>query len=174
MQPTSLPPARLQPSLRPADRIRLIGEHLFALIEVLVLATGRLCRRYWLRLLLFAPVAAMMVFVPLMFRHACDDSNHVNRLSMAQSEMKQLVWQAYPRWLIQQPEATCPGTAAELFAYTHQTDLRDPWGNPYVVICVADAGIQVASAGQDRQLGSNDDLFVPEKRKGWLISSPSQ
>lgn len=78
--------------------------------------------------------------------------------------MRQLAHEAYPRWDHANPGSNCPDSLEVLFQYSHLTENKDPWGQPYVMLCGAEAppeargGIGVVSSGADRQLGTEDDV----------------
>lgn len=80
---------------------------------------------------------------------------------VARTEMKQLVYQAYPRWAMR-GSGSCPATLQELTEFTNKKDVKDPWGNEYTMHCGDNAPqgerFGVSSKGPDGKDGTNDDL----------------
>lgn len=64
---------------------------------------------------------------------------------------------AYRRWSADHRGTTCPAALADLNSYARRTSIDDPWSQPYVMRCSADA-FEVLSAGPDRRIGTADDL----------------
>lgn len=71
---------------------------------------------------------------------------------------------AVSQWQLSENDyATCP-TVSQL-VQDKQLDsgqeTNDPWGQPYEITCGED-DVTVASAGPDKQAGSNDDIVIPK------------
>ena len=70
---------------------------------------------------------------------------------------------AYQKWAADN-EAECPDKLEDLLKYTNKKDLKDPWGNTYVMKCGADQGAPegeefgVTSPGPDKKDGTPDDI----------------
>jgi type II secretory pathway pseudopilin PulG len=66
-------------------------------------------------------------------------------------------------WRLNHPTASaeCPTVDRLLSDKALPADkkVRDPWGNPFTIVCDAD-GYGVSSAGSDRQVGTDDDIAV--------------
>ncbi len=71
---------------------------------------------------------------------------------LARMGVKKLTHQAYPQWLMANPQKRCPASVNEL---GEGEELVDPWGTPYAVTCPP---LAIASAGTDGQLGTADDI----------------
>lgn len=83
--------------------------------------------------------------------------------SMATLNVTRLAFEAYPQWLLNQTEATCPENLSEILKYT-KVDEADPWGEPYIMLCDdavpsdSENKFVVISKGPDKQQGTIDDL----------------
>jgi hypothetical protein len=64
---------------------------------------------------------------------------------------------AYRRWSADHRGTACPAALSDLNSYARRTNTDDPWSQPYVMRCSANA-FEVLSAGPDRRLGTADDL----------------
>lgn len=89
---------------------------------------------------------------------------------MKESQLKaattgaRVIRSAVSQWrLAENDYATCP-TVSQL-VQDKQLDAgqesNDPWGQPYEITCGED-DVSVASAGPDKQAGSNDDIVIPK------------
>ncbi len=83
------------------------------------------------------------------------------REDVAKMEMQQLVHQAHPQWSARHRKA-CPPALQDLTEYTNKKDVKDPWGNDYVMHCgesaPANQRFGVSSAGEDGKTGTQDDI----------------
>jgi general secretion pathway protein G len=87
-----------------------------------------------------------------------------SKIDLAKTEMKQLVYEAYTRWEVDNVSrsGSCPQAISELTAYANKKDGKDPWGNEYVMHCgdsaAAGARFGLSSNGPDGKQGTDDDL----------------
>lgn len=87
-----------------------------------------------------------------------------SKVKLAETEMKQLVHDAYMRWDMNNPTKSgpCPQSLSDITKYANKKDGKDPWGNEYVMHCGDGAqGNQVfglSSKGPDGKQGTEDDL----------------
>jgi len=71
---------------------------------------------------------------------------------------------AYPLWARKHQDKPCPDKLEDLSEYMNKKDTKDPWGNPYKMLCGqtlpagAKTGIAVMSAGKDGKEGTEDDI----------------
>jgi hypothetical protein len=77
---------------------------------------------------------------------------------IAKATVKKYVYEAYPEWAIEHPDARCPTTLAELNQWMGQSIAFDPWGLPYRSSCDAEGRVLVWSAGEDRRFATEDDI----------------
>jgi len=71
--------------------------------------------------------------------------------------------EAFPQWSMQHPDKACPDKLEELNEYMNNSDIKDPWGNPYKMMCGQNlpAGAQhlaIVSFGPDGREGTDDDV----------------
>jgi len=77
---------------------------------------------------------------------------------------------AYARWSLDN-QSSCPESLDKLLEYmTNKDDLKDPWGNDFVMVCGEHApseaeGFGVLSKGKDGKQGTEDDIKSWEKSK---------
>jgi len=76
---------------------------------------------------------------------------------------KQYAYEAYPSWAAAHPDKVCPDRFEELNEYMNKTDMNDPWGRPYKMICgpnlpAGAKGLAVISQGEDGKEGTADDI----------------
>lgn len=74
---------------------------------------------------------------------------------------------ACERYLLEKNDK-CPKTPADLKAANilRAGDLKDPWGEDYVIACPGEHGpVDVSSFGPDRKAGGGDDIFSWESPK---------
>jgi general secretion pathway protein G len=88
-----------------------------------------------------------------------------------QMEIKGICDEAYPRWRIDNPGKNCPGSLKELAQYTNKAELKDPWGNEFIMLCGENAGEEipngfgVMSKGEDQKQGTEDDIKCWDSKK---------
>lgn len=82
----------------------------------------------------------------------------------AKAIAKQLAYDAYTQWDANNPGKGCPQSLEELLKYTNKNDIKDPWGSEYIMYCGDNlppgvkGGFGVLSKGDDKQLGTEDDI----------------
>ncbi len=68
---------------------------------------------------------------------------------------------AYTRWVADN-EGDCPEKLEDLLKYTNKKDLKDPWGQSFVMKCgegvPTDSHFGVISLGPDKREGTDDDI----------------
>lgn len=76
--------------------------------------------------------------------------------------------EAHTEWSLNSDEA-CPSSLEDLVKYMNSKELKDPWGQPYVMVCGEEApeGIPfgVKSNGPDKKAETQDDIKSWEGRK---------
>jgi general secretion pathway protein G len=79
---------------------------------------------------------------------------------VAKAMTKKLAHEAFPQWSMKPANSGkgCP-SADDLGAFEDQKPgFKDPWGNPYKVVCGGPQGITVTSMGPNGAEGGGDDL----------------
>jgi general secretion pathway protein G len=71
--------------------------------------------------------------------------------------------EAYPSWSQSNPNKSCPDKLEDLNEYMNNKDIKDPWGNPYKMLCGQSApagvkGMGIQSNGEDGKEGTSDDI----------------
>ncbi|MCE9579071.1 MAG: hypothetical protein K8W52_38470 [Deltaproteobacteria bacterium] len=87
----------------------------------------------------------------------------------ASFDIAKYAWDALPNWRADTGRL-CPPDLSALNVYRNNDDVRDPWGRPYAFLCLVTSGRAVgfvASAGEDREFGTDDDLIA-----GFGVSPP--
>jgi hypothetical protein len=104
-----------------------------------------------------------------------------SKADVARATVRRYVYEAYPSWLAAHPDQSCPADLDALNEYMNNKDTLDPWANHYTMTC--GPLLVVASAGEDGQLGTSDDVFalapgwvtMPSRSRSWpRSSSPSR
>lgn len=84
-----------------------------------------------------------------------------SKVKLAQTEVKQLAYEAYTQWQMNN-NAPCPSGLADLTKYTNKKDAKDPWGSDYIMHCGESApegrSFGVSSKGEDGKQGTEDDI----------------
>jgi hypothetical protein len=82
-----------------------------------------------------------------------------SKSDIASATVQKYVYEAYPEWRRDYPSTACP-TFRALNEYMNNKDSIDPWGVPYQLLCdPAQRHIYVRSLGEDRTVGTADDLW---------------
>lgn len=80
----------------------------------------------------------------------------------AKMEVKDLAYNAFPRWQADHEDAACPASLDDLKKYTNKAKLKDPWGSAYEMRCGDGApegqDFGVLSPGKDKRPGTDDDV----------------
>jgi general secretion pathway protein G len=71
--------------------------------------------------------------------------------------------EAFPQWSARHPDKACPERIEELGELMNKKDTKDPWGNPYKMLCppnlpVGAKDIAIMSLGADGKEGTGDDI----------------
>ena len=86
-----------------------------------------------------------------------------SRGEVAKNIVRKLANEAYPQWVMKPSNSgKCP-TVTDLAEYMNSKDVKDPWGQEYIVKCGGDlppgaSGIAVMSLGDDQKEGTGDDI----------------
>jgi len=76
--------------------------------------------------------------------------------------------EAHTEWSLNSDES-CPSSLEDLVKYMNSKELKDPWGQPYAMVCGEEApeGIPfgVTSNGPDKKQGTQDDIKSWEGKK---------
>jgi hypothetical protein len=109
-----------------------------------------------------------LIFVAALVSRMMNLCGERRLLQIARVTTKLYAFEAYPCWRTAHPDRVCPDTLSELDEYMNNRDIRDVWGNDYVMVCpstdsvVQPHGIIVLSAGEDGRLGTFDDISSSE------------
>jgi hypothetical protein len=81
----------------------------------------------------------------------------------AELTVKKYAFEAFPSWSQAHVEKACPDKLVDLNEYMNEKDIKDPWGNDYVLYCGANLpagakGLAVSSNGPDGKPGTADDI----------------
>jgi general secretion pathway protein G len=82
---------------------------------------------------------------------------------IARMAIEKYAFEAFPSWSAAHPDKACPDKLEDLNEYTNSKDIKDPWGNPYKMLCgpnlpAGAKGLAVISNGEDGKEGTSDDL----------------
>jgi hypothetical protein len=71
--------------------------------------------------------------------------------------------EAFPQWSMAHPDKACPDKLDDLNEYMNNADIKDPWGNPYKLMCGQNLPpgakhLAVLSFGPDGHEGTADDI----------------
>lgn len=85
------------------------------------------------------------------------------RRRIAAAAVDKYVNEAYPMWAMANPDKSCPASFEELRQHGGTKGDRDPWGQPYRLLCGASlppgaVNLAVASNGPDQKEGTDDDV----------------
>ncbi len=86
-----------------------------------------------------------------------------SKVDIAQLTAKKYADEAYPSWSTANPSKSCPDKLEDLNEYMNSKDIKDPWGNPYKMLCGQSApagvkGMGILSNGEDGKEGTSDDV----------------
>jgi hypothetical protein len=86
-----------------------------------------------------------------------------NKTDIATLTAKKYAYEAYPSWATTNPSKQCPDKLDELNDFMNSKDIKDPWGNPYKMLCGQNApagmrGMGIVSNGEDGKEGTPDDI----------------
>lgn len=82
---------------------------------------------------------------------------------IAKATVNKFAHEAYVQWAQANPSKQCPEKLEDLSEFMNSKDVKDPWGNPYKMMCGPNApagvkGLAVMSAGEDGKEGTADDV----------------
>jgi general secretion pathway protein G len=82
---------------------------------------------------------------------------------IAKLTAKKYADEAYPSWSTANPSKSCPDKLEDLNEFMNSKDIKDPWGNPYKMLCGQNApagvkGMGIQSNGEDGKEGTTDDI----------------
>jgi len=87
-----------------------------------------------------------------------------SKTKVARIAVRKYAFEAYPQWAAEHSGKKCPAKLADLNQWMNQDDPepKDPWGNPYVMVCGDSApagakGFGVVSYGEDGKPGGTED-----------------
>lgn len=94
-------------------------------------------------------------------------SQESSQKGIAKIAVDDIAGQTYLAWRAANPGKQCPGTISELASFRGGSNVKDPWGNDYVIYCGANApsgckGLCAASNGSDGKPNTEDDV------KSWV------
>ncbi len=83
-----------------------------------------------------------------------------SKTKVARIAVRKFAYEAYPQWSTQ--HKGCPASLQDLTPFMNSDDIKDPWGNPYVMQCGDSApagakGFAVISYGEDGKPGGSGD-----------------
>lgn len=85
-----------------------------------------------------------------------------DKLEVAREAVAGIAKQTYSFWRSNNPKRVCPKSYAELAPYMRAEDVKDPWGQPYRVMCNSSAAagkrLRVSSNGPDQKPDTADDI----------------
>jgi general secretion pathway protein G len=86
-----------------------------------------------------------------------------SKVDIAQLTAKKYADEAYPSWSTANPSKQCPDKLEDLNEFMNSKDIKDPWGNPYKMLCGQSApagvkGMGIQSNGEDGKEGTSDDV----------------
>jgi general secretion pathway protein G len=88
---------------------------------------------------------------------------------VARLQANDLANNAYGMWARDNPDASCPERLEDLMKWANKKEVKDPWGNPYVMKCgeglPQDVSFGVTSFGPDKKEGTADDIHSWESAK---------
>ena len=86
-----------------------------------------------------------------------------SKVKIAKMTVEKYANEAYPQWSASHSDKGCPDKLEDLNEYMNNKDIKDPWGNPYKMMCgqtlpAGAKGLAVMSAGPDGKEGTEDDV----------------
>ncbi len=86
-----------------------------------------------------------------------------SKVKVAKATVGKYANEAFPQWSMNNTGKACPGQLSDLNTYMNNADGKDPWGNPYKLMCGSNLpagakGVAVTSAGEDGKEGTADDI----------------
>jgi hypothetical protein len=117
--------------------------------------SARVSAQVWLwRLATVALAGGLVLAISPRITHG-EPSQH----DRAELWVKQLAFEAFPMWAVENHRDACPQAVTDLLPYAPHSDGRDPWGNPLELLCGPFyRGAFVRSAGPDGRFDTADDI----------------
>lgn len=86
-----------------------------------------------------------------------------SKVDIATLTAKKYADEAYPSWSTANPSKACPDKLEDLNEFMNSKDIKDPWGNPFKMLCGQSApagvkGVGIQSNGEDGKEGTSDDI----------------
>ena len=86
-----------------------------------------------------------------------------SKVDIAKLTAKKFADEAYPQWAAAHPDKACPDRIEDLSEFMNSKDVKDPWGNPFKMLCGQNApagvkGVGITSMGEDAKDGTEDDI----------------
>lgn len=87
-----------------------------------------------------------------------------SKVDIAKMTVQDFTYKAFPLWQRSHSDKGCPDRLEDISEYMDKKDTKDPWGNPYKMLCGqnlppgAKGGFAVMSAGEDGKEGTSDDI----------------
>lgn len=87
-----------------------------------------------------------------------------SKVDIAKLTVQKFANEAFPQWARSHPDKGCPEKIEELSEYMDKKDTKDPWGTEYTLLCPPNlppgvrTGIAIQSAGEDKKMGTSDDI----------------
>ncbi len=105
-----------------------------------------------------------LVILAAVLLGACNKAGDPKLREQAMLEVKRLALEAYPAWAAAHSGTACPGKLDELLEYAKPSSRKDPWDNPYYMLCGAKLpagarGIAIYSFGADGEDDTADDIL---------------
>ncbi len=104
----------------------------------------------------------------------CDDVAHAakderapapagDKPELARRVVAKYAFEAFPQWATAHPDTACPARIDELYEYVTDAERKDPWGQPYKMLCGDQLprgarGIAISSPGPDGVHATSDDI----------------
>ncbi len=87
-----------------------------------------------------------------------------SKVDIAKMTVQDFTYKAFPLWQRSHSDKGCPDRLEDISEYMDKKDTKDPWGNPYKMLCGQNlpagvkGGMAVMSPGPDGKEGTEDDI----------------
>ena len=87
-----------------------------------------------------------------------------SKVDIAKATAKKYAYEAYGQWAQAHPSKACPEKMEDLSEFMNTSDAKDPWEQPYKMMCGPSApagvkgGVGIVSNGPDQKEGTEDDI----------------
>ncbi len=91
-----------------------------------------------------------------------------SEINVAKQITVDFAYSAYTQWKSDNPGKDCPSSLSDLYPYVNKREDKDPWGQPYILVCGEQApatGFGVMSKGPDKKKGGGDDIKSWDSKK---------